>query len=88
MKLKSVHFINPVSFSGTITSANAAAPADPMRAGSTPYSIDLIEYSGFPTVRLQKKVNEVLVSTYVPLTNVANFMEMPSEEKKVEGKAK
>lgn len=80
MKLKSVHFINPVSFSGTITSANAASPADPMRAGSTPYSIDLLEHGGFPAVRLQKSVNSVLVSTFVPLTNVANYMEMPEDK--------
>ena len=73
MKLKNVHFIHPVSFHGTISSASVNVVSDVMRPGSTPFVIDLGEYGGFPGVRLSKMHNGSEVSTIIPITNVANF---------------
>lgn len=78
MKLSIVHFINPVSFGGQITSAKAGSPSDAMRVGSTPFDIELVESGGFPAVKLSKNQNGTVSHIYVPITNVSGYTPAPA----------
>lgn len=76
-KLAQVEFCNIVSFGGSLKSATSGGVIGD-RPGQTPMEIELSDDLCFVTLR--KKVNNIMRSKVVPMTNVSSF-EYPEEKK-------
>jgi hypothetical protein len=76
MKLKTVQFVNPVSFGGTLVSASMNPVGD--RPGQIGTIIEADEKMRF--VALTRVVNGIQQTKVVPMTNIAAFE--PLEEAK------
>lgn len=76
--LKSVQFINTVSFGGQKQSLNRAIVGD--RPGQTSADIEIDDKQRF--ISLRRKVSGVEEEVIVPMTNVASFMPFSDAEMK------
>lgn len=76
--IKSVQFVNTVSFGGQKQSLNRAIVGD--RPGQTSADIEIDEKHRF--ISLKRKVSGVEEEVIVPMTNVASFMPFSDAEMK------